>query len=236
MWRIMSMPPSPARAYFPERLAAPQLSLAIDWLENEVEARTFRLADIQWLPTLTDVAQRGMVIRHKERKFGRGCIEAWRAQAGTIRAELDALLERCVQTLRHQPWLLGDAPVYADFLFYGMLGNLTHRGWNTLSPAQTPLAEFQRNACAPSASRSPAKSALRLRTRGANLRVVDRAAAIGGPAEEPTHRASARMSRTTATPRGTCAAFRQNHKAPSAATPSTTMPCERDLRRQFRGG
>lgn len=127
---------------FPAPLAAPQ-QCVIDFLENEVEARGFKLADIHYVPAIEDLVARTMVIRHKERRFGSGCVDAWRENAAPLRAELDALLARFETTLAQQPFLFGDAPVYADFLLYGVTGNFLHRGWNALSPAQPALATFR---------------------------------------------------------------------------------------------
>lgn len=127
---------------FPAALAAPQ-QCVIEFLENEVEARGFKLADIHYVPAIEDLVARTMVIRHKERRFSRGCVEQWRENATAIRAELDALLARFETTLAQQPFLFGDTPVYADFLLYGVTGNFLHKGWNTLSPAQPALATFR---------------------------------------------------------------------------------------------
>ena len=127
---------------FPAAIEAAH-TCTIEFLENEVEARTFKLVDIHWIPTVRDVANRGMVIRHKERKFGRGCVDTWRTDAAKIRTELDALLARFETTLRHEPFLFGDAPVYADFLLFGVLGNLTFKGWNRLSAKQRAIAAWR---------------------------------------------------------------------------------------------
>jgi glutathione S-transferase len=127
---------------FPAALAGPQ-QCVIDFLENDVEARGFKLADIHYVPAMEDVIARTMVVRHKERRFGRGCVEQWQANAASIRAELDTLLARFEATLAQQSFLFGDTPVYADFLLYGVLGNFLFKGWNTLSPAQPALAAFR---------------------------------------------------------------------------------------------
>src|SRR5688572_26067460 len=120
---------------FPEILEGPQRCV-IDFLENEVEARGFKLADIHYVPAIADVVNRTMVIRHKERRFGRGCVDQWRRDAAEIRLELDGLLARFETTLRRQSFLFGSAPVYADFLLYGTIGNFTYHGWNHLHPQQ----------------------------------------------------------------------------------------------------
>jgi glutathione S-transferase len=126
---------------FPGRLDGLQ-AIVIDFIESEVEDRTFKLVDPQWLDSIDDVAARGMVIRHKERKYGRGCVEQWRRDAAQIRAEADRLLERFEITLRHSPFLFGETPVYSDFLLFGILGNLTYRDYNQLSRGQSALAKW----------------------------------------------------------------------------------------------
>lgn len=126
---------------FPEAWEGVQ-QCAIEFLENEVEARGFKLADIHYVPGIEDLVGRTMTIRHKERRFGRGCIDQWRASAPAIRAEWDHLLARFEKTLRKQPFLFGESPVYADFLLFGVIGNFTYRGWNSLQPEQCGLAGF----------------------------------------------------------------------------------------------
>jgi len=126
---------------FPARLDGLQ-KIVIDFLSDDVEFHTFRLQDPYTLDRITDPVARGLFLRHKERKFGRGCVEQWRRDARQIRAEADRLLERCETTLRHSPFLFGNSPVYSDFLLYGILGNLTYRSGNPLSAEQNALAKF----------------------------------------------------------------------------------------------
>jgi len=126
---------------FPEKLDAPNVCLT-EWIEHALEGCTFKLADIHYVPTIEDIVARTMVVRHKERKFGRGCLEQWECDAGVIRSELDGLLSRCESTLKNSPFLLGASPVYADFALFGVLGNLTYNGWNQLSPDQIALQSF----------------------------------------------------------------------------------------------
>jgi glutathione S-transferase len=119
-------------------------AIVIDFLENEVEARTFKLVDPSYIDSIKDVAARGMTIRHKERKFGRGCVEDWRRNAAGLRREADALLDRFEITLRHSRFLFGNQPVYSDFLLLGILGNLTFRGYNELSSEQRALSRWKK--------------------------------------------------------------------------------------------
>jgi glutathione S-transferase len=127
---------------FPARLEGLQ-TIVVEHIENEIEGHTFKLVDIHYVPSIADIAERGMVVRHKERRFGRGCLAEWAANATKLRAEADALLDRFETTLRHSPFIFGEAPVYADFALLGIVGNLTFRGWNELSPVQTALAAWR---------------------------------------------------------------------------------------------
>jgi glutathione S-transferase len=126
---------------FPERLDGLQ-QIVIEFLSDDVEFQTFRLLDPFTRDKIEDPVARGLYLRHKERKFGRGCVEQWRRDATTIRAEADRLLARFEITLRHSPFLFGEAPVYCDFLLYGVLGNLTYGGHNRLNVSQRALAEW----------------------------------------------------------------------------------------------
>ncbi len=127
---------------FPARFDGLQ-QIINEFLSDDVEFQTFRLIDPQNLDHLTDPVARGLFLRHKERKFGRGCVERWRCDAAQIRAEANRLLERFEITLRHSAFLFGDAPVYSDFLLFGILGNLTYRNWNRLSAAQAALVKWR---------------------------------------------------------------------------------------------
>lgn len=126
---------------FPEALCAANLCLT-QWIEDALEAHTFKLADIHYIPGIDDLVARSMVVRHKERKFGRGCLESWTREAAQIRASLDRLLLPFCTTLNEAPHLLGSTPVYADFALFGVLENLTFNAWNQFSQEQAALQDF----------------------------------------------------------------------------------------------
>jgi glutathione S-transferase len=132
---------------FPARYEGLQ-SLILGHLENEVEGITFRIGDPSYLDGIADLQERTMIIRHKERRFGRGCIEQWRRDRDALMATATRLLTPYEQMLDAHPFLLGDAPVYSDFLLLGILGNMTWNG-NSQFPSSLPaLAEWQRRTSA----------------------------------------------------------------------------------------
>lgn len=116
--------------------------LIIAHLEDDVEGVTFRLVDPPYLAAIDNVIERAMIIRHKERKFGRGCVEAWAADRNELARTARTLLEPYELTLQHRPFLFGDAPVYADFALFGILGNLTYRDFNSLPEGFDALAAW----------------------------------------------------------------------------------------------
>ena len=88
------------------------------------------------------VVEKALVRRHKERKFGHGCIDDWKENRDTIRATADELLGRFDQILQHRSFLFGDAPVYTDFALFGVIGNYTFEGCNALATEHEALGDW----------------------------------------------------------------------------------------------
>ena len=127
---------------FPERFEGVQ-GVVVEHIENELECLTFELCDIHYIPAIEDLVERTMVIRHKERRFGRGCVNAWRADAAALKQETETLLGKFDATLKHSQFLFSDeAPIYADFALLGVVGNYTHGGHHQLSPNHTALLSW----------------------------------------------------------------------------------------------
>lgn len=116
--------------------------LVVAHLENDVEGVTFRLVDPPYLAAMENVTERTMIVRHKERKFGRGCVEAWAAGREDLAKSARALLEPYELALQQRPFLFGDVPVYADFALFGILGNLTYKDYNRLPEGFEALAAW----------------------------------------------------------------------------------------------
>ena len=96
------------------------------WADNVLEDVAFRLAS----PAIEEriagcndgrADARALFRVIKERKFGAGCLETWRAQRSEFSARLLALLAPLDEALAAQPFLLSDAPTLADAAVYGQL-------------------------------------------------------------------------------------------------------------------
>lgn len=117
-------------------------AILVPFIENDVEVITFKLCDIHRYEAIDDVVEKALVRRHKERKFGHGCLDDWKKNEDTIRAAADELLGRFDQILQHRPFVLGDTPVYTDFALFGVIGNYTFGGFNALASDQSALRDW----------------------------------------------------------------------------------------------
>ena len=138
---------------FPADLEGVQ-SILWRYIENEVEGLTFRLNDAYWRENVPARDQLGY-IRHKERKFGRGCFDAWHAQQPQLLAQLEAKLLPCEGMLMHHPFLLGDRPRFVDFDLWGMLANFLWSGHYALPAAHNHLADWYQRLSRSKAAASP---------------------------------------------------------------------------------
>lgn len=127
---------------FPWELEGVQ-SILWRYIENEIEGPGFRLNDIYWRE-MVPPSDRLRFLRHKERKFGRGCIEQWQGQRKELLAQLEERLIPFEEMLMFRPFLLGDRPRFVDFDLFGMLGNFLYSGRYGLPAKHTRLKNWHR--------------------------------------------------------------------------------------------
>jgi glutathione S-transferase len=127
---------------FPSELRGVQ-SILWRFIENEIEAITFRLGDVYWKELVPKPEQLAFQ-RHKERKFGRGCLDQWREQQGVLRNQLEEKLIPFEQMLLHQPFLLGERPRFVDFDLFGMLENFLFSGHYQLPARHKEIQKWHR--------------------------------------------------------------------------------------------
>jgi len=110
-------------------------------IEDQIEGLCFKLNDIYW-EEFVPKSERLSFLRHKERKFGRGCIDQWRAQQSQLLAELATRLIPFERMLSERPYLLMPIPHFIDFDLWGMLANFLFTGHHQLPAAHTRLNEW----------------------------------------------------------------------------------------------
>ena len=113
-------------------------------IEDQVEGAAFRLNDIyfeEFVPPKERLAYR----RHKERKFGPGCLEQWRAGQSQWIEQLTQSLVPFELMLAERPFLLRPEPHFVDFDLWGMLANFLYSGHYQLPAVHARLqAWYQR--------------------------------------------------------------------------------------------
>jgi len=117
------------------------------YIENEVENIGFRLNDVHWLEFVPESDQAGF-IRHKERKFGRGCLDQWRARQDALLDEFSKLLVPFELMLQNHPFLLDMEPHFVDFDLFGVLGNFLYSGRYRLPATHTHLSDWHQRVSA----------------------------------------------------------------------------------------
>lgn len=111
------------------------------FIEDHVEEPCFKLCDIYW-EELVPKAERLAFLRHKERKFGRGCIDQWRAQKSQLLEQLTQVLVPFECMLAERPYLLHRSPHFIDFDLWGMLAAFLYTGHYKLPTVHSGLNEW----------------------------------------------------------------------------------------------
>jgi len=113
------------------------------YIENDIEGVGFKLNDIFWEEMVLST-DRLRFLRHKERKFGRGCIDQWRSDQKQLLAQLEQRLVPFEEMLLYKPFLLDTRPRFVDFDLYGMLANFLYSGHYRMPAGHTNLKRWYR--------------------------------------------------------------------------------------------
>ena len=113
------------------------------YIENDLEGVGFKLNDVYYREFVPPSEQLGHV-RHKERRFGRGCLDQWRANQKPLVAELTALLVPFEQMLARRACLLDDQPRFVDFDLWGILANFLYSGHYRLPAIHPKIKAWHR--------------------------------------------------------------------------------------------
>jgi glutathione S-transferase len=140
-----------ALGLFPAAIEGEQ-SIFWRYIENDIEGLTFKLNDAHYREFVARADQLSY-IRHKERKFGRGCLDAWHAQQAEMLQQLEPRLLPFEEMLRHRPFLLGQQPRFVDFDLFGMLGNFLYSGHYQLPARHLLLRKWYRRLASAKLSR-----------------------------------------------------------------------------------
>jgi SAM-dependent methyltransferase/glutathione S-transferase len=112
----------------------------LHYIEGECESWGFKVCDAygdNWIKT--DL-ERGLHRRHKERKFGKGCLDDWKRNVIQLIEGFHHAVQPFEQILADRPFLTGDRPIYAVYALCGVIGNFLFPG-NTALPENCLMLE-----------------------------------------------------------------------------------------------
>jgi glutathione S-transferase len=115
-----------------------------DFVDGPLEDVLFRIASPDVRDAWESPFDRALYTLVKERKFGAGCIDAWRRDRDELLRKARVLLEPTVRTLRARTFLFGDAPTLADCALYGAFAMLDEADRGLLPRIDDSLPTFVR--------------------------------------------------------------------------------------------
>lgn len=116
--------------------------ILLNYLERVVEPVTFPPTDGFIEETIQDPVARGLFRRHKERLYGLGCLGQWRSEVAAYTKKFSQAVLPLEMQLQQSPFLLGDKPCYADFLFAGILSNFTYVRYRAIPCHLMQISKF----------------------------------------------------------------------------------------------
>lgn len=111
---------------FPKEFEGLQLILS-RYIEIDLEMVGFKVNDTYVIPS-RPLVERVMLVRHKERKFGKGCVQEWTSHRKYLSAQFAELLLPIDHMLASSVYLLSDRPLFVDYNLYGVIGNYLFNG------------------------------------------------------------------------------------------------------------
>lgn len=126
---------------FPKEFDGLQLILS-RYIENDLEMLGFKVNDTYVIPS-RPLIERVMLVRHKERKFGKGCLQEWTSHRKYLTTQFTELLMPIDNVLASSPYLLSDRPLFVDYDLYGVIGNYLFSG-KTKLPGLKHLRRWHR--------------------------------------------------------------------------------------------
>ena len=111
------------------------------FIEDVVEEPCFKLNDVYW-EEMVPKAERWVFLRHKERKFGQGCIDQWQSEQTQLLKKLTEALVPFESMLAGRPFLLQERPHFIDFDLWGMLACFLYSGHYKMPAVHTSLNDW----------------------------------------------------------------------------------------------
>ena len=130
---------APLMRLFPSEVDG-EHKILLHYIENDCESHSFKVCDAYSDKWIKNEIERGLHRRHKERKFGVGCIEQWQRDINRLIENFYYIIQPFEKILGRHPFLTGERPVFADYALCGVIGNFLFPG-NTALPENCLMLE-----------------------------------------------------------------------------------------------
>jgi glutathione S-transferase len=137
------MADAPDSVLTPAPLEGPIWAYA-DFCDGPLEDVLFRLASPVIRDAWQDAGERALYTLIKERKFGAGCIDAWRADRAALVNRARDLLQPTLSTLARVPFVFGAQVTLADAALYGELAMLREAAPALVAELDSALPDYMR--------------------------------------------------------------------------------------------
>ena len=115
-----------------------------DFVDGPLEDVAFRIASPAVRAQWTDPGDRALYVLVKERKFGKGCVDAWERDLKSLVEQARDLLCPTLATLKKRAFLFGESPTLADAALYGTCAMLEEADARLLPRVAEELAPYAR--------------------------------------------------------------------------------------------
>lgn len=115
-----------------------------DWVDGPLEDVMFRIASPAVRDAWPSPTERALYVYIKERKFGPGCVDAWKHDQCALIEKARVLLEPTLRTLSRRPFLFGDEPTLADAALYGQCAMISEVLPKLVADITPELASFEK--------------------------------------------------------------------------------------------
>jgi SAM-dependent methyltransferase/glutathione S-transferase len=116
---------------FPAELAGVQ-EILTRYIDHDCEGAGFKIGDAYYENWIKTDLERGLFLRHKERKFGVGCVDQWRRDVAALTANFFEVIKPFEHMLGKTSFLIGERPTYADYALAGVIANFLYCGVTSL--------------------------------------------------------------------------------------------------------
>ncbi|MEL6319341.1 MAG: glutathione S-transferase [Cyanobacteria bacterium J06626_14] len=113
-----------------------------DWCDSTVEDVLFRIATPGIAEKFSTVFEKALFAYVKERRFGAGCVELWRNTQPQLITKAKDLLQKTIQSIAINGYVVGKSITYADITLLGHLAMVEYANPELIPQIDDALPDY----------------------------------------------------------------------------------------------